>query len=65
MPKPINIQLVYKKQISLTLQQKESLKTLEKYGVNVNEFIRIAIREKLNRDWKMIKERKEKIKLPF
>ena len=65
MPKPINIQLVYKKQIGFTLQQKESLKTLEKYDVNVNEFIRIAIREKLHRDWRMIKERKEKIKLPF
>jgi hypothetical protein len=65
MPKPIEIQYSYKKQISFTQQQKKSLKTLENYGVNVNDFIRIAIREKLRRDWKSIKEEKERMRLPF
>jgi hypothetical protein len=55
--KPIDLQLTYKKVISFTEQQKKSLKKLEEYDVNVNEFIRIAIREKLSRDWKQIKER--------
>jgi hypothetical protein len=63
--KPIENQFIYKKQIGFTLKQKESLIKLEQYNVNVNEFIRIAIREKIQRDWKTIKENKEKIKLPF
>lgn len=65
MPKTIEIQYSYKKQISFTQKQKKSLKTLENYGVNVNDFIRIAIREKLHRDWKSIKEEKERMRLPF
>ena len=65
MPKPIEIQYVYKKQIGFTLQQKEAFEKLEAYGVNVNEFTRIAIREKIKRDWKKIKVKKERIKLPF
>jgi uncharacterized protein YaaR (DUF327 family) len=63
--KPIEIQYSYKKQIGFTLQQKKAFKTLESYNVNVNEFIRIAVKEKLQRDWKTIKEDKTKIKLPF
>lgn len=65
MLKPTEIQYTYKKQIGFTQQQKKSLKTLEKYGVNVNNFIRIAVKEKLNREWKTIKEEKNKIKIPF
>lgn len=65
MLKPTGNQLVYKKQLSLTLQQKASLKKLESYNVNVNEFIRIAIREKIKRDWKNIKETKQKGYCPF
>lgn len=65
MLKPVEIQYVYKKQIGFTLQQKNSLKTLEKYGVNVNDFIRIAVKEKLQRDWKMIKEKNVKQNCPF
>ncbi len=42
-----------------------SLLILESYGVNVNQFIRLAIKEKLKRDWKSIKEKKEKIICPF
>jgi hypothetical protein len=57
--------LEYKKVIGFTLKQKESLQTLERYGVNINKFIRQATREKIQRDWKSIKEKKEKIKCPF
>jgi F0F1-type ATP synthase epsilon subunit len=65
MLKPIGIQYVYKKQIGFTKQQQSSLKILEDYGVNVNQFIRQAIKEKLQRDWPKIKEKKETIKNPF
>jgi hypothetical protein len=57
--KPTELQLTYKKVISFTEQQKKTLKKLEDYDVNVNEFIRISIREKLAREWKGIKERKD------
>ena len=57
--------LVYKKLIGFTKQQKEAFDTLEKYNINVNQFIRQAIKEKLQKDWKQIKEKKEKIKYPF
>lgn len=65
MPKPIEIQLVYKKQIGFTIQQKEAFYKLEAYGVNINEFIRIAVREKIKRYWKEIKDTKRRTKLPF
>ena len=63
--KPLNLQYTYKKQIGFTEMQRKSLEKLEGYGVNVNQFIRQAIKEKISRDWKMIKEEKERIKLPF
>jgi hypothetical protein len=62
--KPIDLQLTYKKVISFTEQQKKSLKKLEEYDVNVNEFIRIAVREKIQKDWKGIKESKDN-RCPF
>jgi len=62
--KPTELQLTYKKVISFTEQQKKSLKKLEEYDVNVNEFIRLAVREKLSREWKGIKESKDN-KCPF
>ena len=65
MSKPIEIQYVYKKQLSLTKQQKKAFEVLKQYDVNINDFIRIAISEKLKRDWKSIKEKKEQIYLPF
>jgi uncharacterized protein YaaR (DUF327 family) len=55
----------YKKQTGFTLQQQKAFKTLEAYGVNVNQFIRAAVKEKIQRDWKAIKDEKEKIKMPF
>jgi len=57
--KPTELQLTYKKVISFTEQQKKSLKKLEEYDVNVNEFIRIAVREKIQKDWRGIKESKD------
>ena len=60
MPKQIEYQFIYKKQIGFTKQQKEAFETLKKYNVNVNSFIRTAIKEKLKRDWEIIKERESK-----
>ena len=56
--------LNYKKVIGFTETQKKAFETLESYGVNVNQFIRIAVKEKLQRDWKTIKEKKI-VKCPF
>ena len=42
-----------------------SLSILESYVVNVNHFVRLAVKEKLQRDWKNIKESKDKFKCPF
>ena len=41
---------------SLVHDVKDQIKTLKKYNVNVNQFIRQAIKEKLQRDWKEIKD---------
>lgn len=65
MPKPIDLQYTYKKLIGFNKMQKLAFEKLEQYDVNVNQFIRQAIKEKLQRDWKEIKDKKEKIKLPF
>ena len=51
--------------IRFTDKQAESLQKLKDYNVNVSQFIRIAIAEKIKRDWKQIKEKKERVKLPF
>jgi hypothetical protein len=56
MSKPIDLQYSYKKVLGFTKQQKRTFETLEKYNVNVNQFIRAAIREKIQRDWPKIKE---------
>lgn len=45
--------------------QAKSLKKLKEYDVNVSQFIRQAIKEKLKRDWPEIKEKHKKIKMPF
>ena len=51
--------------VRLTEKQTESLAILKQYDVNVSQFIRQAIKEKLQREWKTIKEKKERVKLPF
>ena len=52
-------QLTKSKTIRFTEPQINSLNILQKYGVNVNHFIRLAIKEKLQKDWKSIKEKKD------
>lgn len=63
--KPKEIQYLHKKQIGFTLQQKESFEILDSYGININQFIRSAIKEKLQREWSSIKKEKNKNKCPF
>jgi hypothetical protein len=63
--KPIDLQYSYKKQIGFTQQQQNAFKVLEQHNVNVNQFIRAAISEKLKREWKSIKENKPKEYCPF
>ena len=49
--------------IRFSEKQAESLQKLKDYDVNVSQFIRLAISEKIKRDWKSIKEKKELVKL--
>jgi len=58
-------QLTKSKTIRFTESQMNSLAILESYGFNVNHFIRLSVKEKLQRDLKQIKESKEKTKCPF
>lgn len=51
--------------IRFSKQQAESLQKLKEYDVNISQFIRLAIAEKIKRDWKQIKEEKQRVKLPF
>ena len=63
--KPKELQYSYKKVLGFTNQQKKAFEILESYGINVNQFIRASIKEKLQRDWKSIKETKTKGYCPF
>ena len=45
--------------------QSNSLKVLKSYDVNIGKFIRDAIKEKIQREWKSIKEKKERVNCPF
>ena len=58
-------QFTVRQTIMISMKQAETLEILKIYDVNVSQFIRVAISEKLKCDWKSIKENKEKIKLPF
>ena len=58
-------QLIKSKTIRFSESQMNSLSILESYVVNVNHFVRLAVKEKLQRDWKNIKESKDKFKCPF
>ena len=51
--------------VRITEQQAYAFEQLKKYDVNISQFIRQAIKEKLQKDWKKIKENKLKIKCPF
>jgi ubiquitin len=63
--KPIETQYIVKRKIGFTKTQDESLRKLADYGVNINNFVRIAVREKIKRDWPKIKEHHEKDYCPF
>ena len=52
-------QLTKSKTFRFTEQQMNSLNILQNYNVNVNQFVRLAIKEKLQKDWKSIKEKKD------
>jgi len=49
----------------ITEVQAKSLAKLKDYDVNIAQFIRDAIREKIAKDWPKIKESKQGIRLPF
>ena len=51
-----------RQEVMISEVQANSLDVLKSKGVNVSQFIRQAIKEKLQRDWKEIKERHERIK---
>jgi hypothetical protein len=51
--------------VRLNEQQYNSLQVLKSYNVNTSQFIRQAIKEKLQRDWKGIKEQHNKEYCPF
>ena len=51
--------------VRLTEQKYNSLQVLKSYNVNTSQFIRQAIKEKLQRDWKSIKEQRNKEYCPF
>lgn len=51
--------------VRITEQQAYAFEQLKKYDINLSQFIRQAIKEKLQRDWKSIKESKETVKCPF
>lgn len=63
--KPIDLQYTYKIKIAFNSQQKRAFEILKKHNVNINQFIRQAIKEKIKRDWKSIKEEKTKGYCPF
>lgn len=51
--------------VKISKKQAESLAVLKTYNINVSRFIRSAIKEKLQREWKQIKESKNKEYCPF
>lgn len=66
--KSAEYQYIIRKEIKINSIQSETFKTMESYGVNISQFIRSAIDEKLKRDWSTIKTEHEnmfKIKAPW
>lgn len=60
--KNIDLQYSYKMKIGFTKVQQNSLLKLKSYGINVNQFIRQAISEKIKNEWPEIKEKNNRIK---
>ena len=51
--------------LRLSKEQLNSLKILESYNIQISLFIRQAIKEKIRREWKQIKETKNTEFCPF
>ncbi len=62
-PKTKPIKEIYNLRITTT--QKQTLEKLKFRRVKVSEFIRIAIKEKIERDYSELKEKPKNIKCPF
>lgn len=45
-----------RQEFKVSKTQKESLRILKSYGIDVSDFIREAIKQKIKTDWKDIKE---------
>lgn len=58
-------QFTERQTIMISKKQAESLQILKTYDVNVSQFIRAAISEKIKAEWKSIKETKTKGYCPF
>lgn len=55
------MQYTERQEFKISKEQKQSLNTLKKNGVNLSEFIRSAIRAKINDEWRdILKYRKNK-----
>lgn len=51
--------------VRLSREQKETLNKLKSYGFDVSQFIRLAIKEKIERDYKKLKPKTKKEYCPF
>lgn len=60
--KPFETQYSYKKKIGFTETQRRTFMKLSSYGINANQFIRQAIKEKIERDGYKIIEKSKRIK---
>lgn len=52
-------QYTERKVVMFSKKQIESFEILKSYNINISNFIRIAVREKIKRDFKKIKENEE------
>ena len=62
------IQLIKSKSIKFSEKEFEYFAKLKSIGINPNHFLRVAFREKINREYKEIEKRienKNKVTLPF
>ena len=59
--------LVFSKTVRFSAKEKLYFDKLKEIRINPNQFIRLAFREKINKDYKEIerKIKEEKVKLPF
>jgi post-segregation antitoxin (ccd killing protein) len=59
MGKNTDYQYIIRKEILINKIQNDSLNILKKYDINISQFIRSAISEKIKRDWRQIKLKKQ------